>query len=224
MAALPVILVLINYPIDGLMLLISFSYLSRVGIAPRVGSVRRFRLALYLSTLLFANIGATIDFLMAFLVFDWAVEGLYWVLVLSLALIAIGVSAIWVGIRYLGLSIWPAIIVGFIAILVNFLAWGLLTTVDEAFFLLFCIPWTVAFYLLFVYYLHRTTYRLSTIPSPLETVPGPELAMARRAVDRPVEAVATTDLGPRRWRELEAAVFLSLGIVVGLTFILPALL
>jgi len=216
---MPILLVVINYPIDGLMLLLAYWFLAEIGRAPGVGSAGRFRSAFALSVLIFANLGALIDYFTWMLVYVWVDSDLEGTIVFSFALVAIGLSAILVCRRYLGLSSRSAVTVGMIAVITNFVAWAVLTLMDEMFFFTLCVEMAVILYLFFVVFLYRAGRRQADLPSPSPTVDEPELAMSRGPTRRQPASMYTNDLARFHRRELWFAAFLSMLPVAALSLI-----
>jgi hypothetical protein len=181
----PVVLVLLNFPINGLVLLLMYSVALDRSKAWRPSTRRGFIVDVSVVVLLFSSIGALIDLA----VFGMTYRAPASFLALPIGLAAVFGSCIFVCFRYLGMSRDMAAGTGALLLLVNFVSWGGLMT-ETVTFLYVCVPAVVLLWVVFEVLLVRRAARYGA-PSLAPMVPSPMLAPA---YGHPPEAIAATPL------------------------------
>jgi hypothetical protein len=142
----PILLVLLNYPINGLMLYGMYRLTSSSSHAPRPRNARIFVSDFVAAVLLFTLLGAAIDYLV-WMGYAFGYSDLIFVEVIG-GLIAIGVTCYIVCSRYLFIARDGAILASIIVVLVNLLSWGFLAASPIELFAYVCIPVVTACWIL----------------------------------------------------------------------------
>ena len=142
----PILLVLLNYPFNGLMLYGMYRLTLRESHAPRPRSVRIFVSDFVAAVLLFTLLGALIDYLV-WMGYAFGYSELIFVEVIG-GLVAIGVTCYIVCSRYLFMAREGAIPASIVVVLVNLISWGFLVGSPIDIFAYVCIPVVTACWIL----------------------------------------------------------------------------
>jgi hypothetical protein len=211
---IPIFLVPLNYPINGLLLLSIYSVFAK-GAQPRLSEGgRRFVGDFAAAVLLFTLVGAIVDFATWIWIDLYAVDDAQATGLIIVGLAAIAVSAYVVSSRYLGMTRPYALLAGCTATIVNLVAWMALILPNEISAFYICLPTLVVAYILFQVFLHRTRTNLMDRGDPEQGSGRVEIAMAKRSVERPSVEGRPINRGPRRRGELLIANIVSMVILI----------
>jgi hypothetical protein len=155
MAAAPILLVIVNYPIDGVMLLIGYSFGMKRRLPPRPSGELAVFFDLAMAVLLFALIGSLIDLFTVYSAED--------VVSVSIGLVGIALSCLLISRRYLHMDRWSSILTTLIVTVVNFVSWLMLFGQPAESFLANSYPIVVGFWLVFNLLLGRTAMKVNRL-------------------------------------------------------------
>jgi hypothetical protein len=193
----PILLVLLNYPINGLMLFVMYRLVPGEPEFHRSRSPRAYVADFGGAVLLFTLFGALIDFLTWMGVYEGYNE-----LELAYALgglAAIGGTCYLVCTRYLSMDKKLALATSFVTVLVNLLSWGFLYNADFAALAYICIPIVTAGWVLFEILLVLTSVTLRAEYPARILGPMPNAQRGGKALP-PVSPHPQASMGARRLR------------------------
>jgi hypothetical protein len=220
--AAPIILVLFNFPINGLMLLLVYSLRIRTSRSRRPENVMNHFLDFGAVVLLFTLVGAAIDWSAWMSIYEFGDPEVAMIFLAGLA--GIGISCYIVCRRYLGMDRGASTFGGVLTTSVNLLLWIVLIAVDTAEFSHVGIPVLIVLWILFEVILVRDSIHIVRA-TPSEEASGGSVPIAwpkwRHAVAGGPPA-PTKDVGRLRV-ELWIACLVVLCIVIAISIVMSSM-
>ncbi len=204
MTAIPLALVIINYPINGCMLLFWYRRALRHR-RPMHPPGEKALVVFVLAVLLFSLVGALIDTVVTWSEYDADVLPV----VLPLGLVGIALSCQLISQRYLQMGSREALPGTVFVTLVNLGSWVVLDIVPPEFFIAACLPIVMGFWLAFFFYTHRTATRAMRLSA--QTEPPARLDVWGRAPESTMDSIHPSSSSYEKDLKME---------LVGVSFIL----
>ena len=170
----PILLVIINYPIDGCVLLLGYGESLKKKLPLRPSGELAFALDFAMAVLLFSLIGSLID--------TFVTQSYATVPSMAIGLAAIALSCLLISRRYLRMDRQSTTVTIFAVTAMNFGSWAVLYGLPAETFLVVCFPIVVGFWIAFDFLLFKTAMKVNMLTAASMRKEGSN-AMAAPAQD-----------------------------------------